>query len=34
MNVMARVLLWCTTAALSCAVFWYSYELLNHGYVH
>jgi hypothetical protein len=33
MNVMAKVLLWCTTASLSGAVFWYSYELLNHGYV-
>jgi hypothetical protein len=33
MAVLARVLLWCTTAALAGAVFWLSYELLNHGYV-
>ena len=31
MNLVARALLWCTTAALAAAVFWYSYELLNHG---
>lgn len=32
MNVVARVLVWCTFIALSIAVIWYSYELFNHGY--
>ena len=33
MNVVARILLWCSLLALVAAVVWYSYELKNNGYV-
>jgi hypothetical protein len=31
MNMLASILLWMTVISLAIAVFWYSYELFNHG---
>ena len=34
MNIVAKILMWCTVLALVVAVGWYSYELKNKGYAY
>ena len=34
MNLVAKMLLWCSAIASAAAVIWYSYELKNNGYVN
>jgi hypothetical protein len=33
MNLLAKLLFWCSAVASAAAVVWYSYELKKHGYV-
>ena len=33
MNILAKLLFWCSALASAAAVVWYSYELKKHGYV-